>query len=104
MDMSFSKLQELVIDREAWHAAVHGIAKSRTKLRDICIYIYYISQIFFIVLSYLESFKIILHSPSLLFNRRTSGAPQIALLLQNQTLAHAPVCSKAHLLTLVAIV
>ena len=34
MDMNLSELQELVKDREAWHAAVHGVEKSQTRFRD----------------------------------------------------------------------
>ena len=34
MGMSLSELRELVMDREAWHAVIHGVAKSRTRLSD----------------------------------------------------------------------
>ena len=34
MDVSLSELQEMVVNREAWHAAIHGVAKSQTQLSD----------------------------------------------------------------------
>ena len=34
MDMSLGRLQELVMDRDAWHAVIHGVTKSRTRLSD----------------------------------------------------------------------
>ena len=34
MDMSLSKVRELVMDREAWHSVIHGVAKNRTRLSD----------------------------------------------------------------------
>ena len=34
IDMSLSELEELVLDREAWHAAIHGVAKSQTRLSE----------------------------------------------------------------------
>jgi len=51
MDVSFGELRELVIDREAWHAAIHGLAKSQTRLSDWtelnwCLYLFFHPPVF----------------------------------------------------------
>jgi len=54
MDMRLSKRQELVMDREAWQATVHGVAKSQTRLRDWTELIIFTMWTFLIVLPYIH--------------------------------------------------
>ena len=63
MDMGLGELQELVMDREAWCASVHGITKSRTRLSDFTYIFYRLGHVQDICYEYLRILYIIMKSP-----------------------------------------
>ena len=73
VDMSLSKLQEIVKHREAWHVAVHGVAKSWTRLRDITFTSFHLSYINRVTIYSLE------HTPFLIWNQSVVPCPVLTV-------------------------
>ena len=75
MEMSLSKLQELVMDREAWHVAIHGVTKSQTRLSAELIYSYL--YIICIIYNYLYIFPYMLNYLCLYIKRTSLVAQRV---------------------------
>ena len=67
MDVNLSELRELVIDREAWRAAIHGIAKIRTRLSELSDLIWFLALDFYYSLSLFERQNVIMFTNQLNF-------------------------------------
>ena len=90
MDMSWSKLQEIVKDREAWHAAVHGVTKTWTRLSD-CTTIINSIKLFFQNLHGNPTLSLLLLDYCLICFQTIDSLPQ---LLQNNQQFYPQICQK----------